>query len=189
MSYLYSIIFGLKSKCKDEQYNIEKECKYLEKLDYSGKLIESIAYLLGIYNYADNSEFLESNYLYIESFFLLLISKYIKLIISIIEKLELKNRNKYKKLYKEKIYLMDIASFSKKLELKKNQTAKNINIFEKMIKDYEDLDKIKFLNIQGNQDNEENLSEIIINSKKEKIITFLRVFNKIYKYGHSYILF
>ena len=182
MSYLYSIIFGLKSKCKDEQYNIEKECKYLEKLDYSGKLIKSIAYLLGIYNYADNSEFLESNYLYIESFFLVLISKYIKLIISIIEKLELKNRNKYKKLYKEKIYLMDITSFSKKLELKKNQTAKNINIFEKMIKDYEDLDKIKFLNIQGNQDNEENLSEIIINSKKEKIITFLRVFNKIYKY-------
>ena len=151
LSYLYSIIYKFEFNCEDNQENIEiylnnknsTDCT-LERAEY-GKYLISIAYIFGSYNYSDIYELFDSNYLYLIFFIIILVSKYMKMIIYSLEKIISKNREKFNKLNIKIPYLLTINAYLKVSKIRINQNEKNRKIIEKLIKDYENLEKFKGL--------------------------------------------
>ena len=199
LSYLYSIIYELKfNNCDESQVQNEKnitesDCT-LEKVKY-GNYVRSIAYIFGMYNYSDVSGLFDSNYLYLLFFPLILVSKYIKMILYNLEGIISKNREKHKGINKKVPYMTNILTYIKQIKIQKQFDKNEEENLQLLINDYENVDREK-LNIKQDTDYKSNLSKIKGIFKKssknvsllhttsmaKKVVSFLRVFKRIYEH-------
>ena len=115
------------------------------------------------------------------------------MIIYSLEKIISKNREKFNKLNIKIPYLLTINAYLKESKIRINQNEKNRKIIEKLIKDYENLEKYKRPTLEDKKNIEQffenrfkkasnNISLLRPTSLKKKIFYFFIIFKRVYEH-------